>query len=95
MPPHHFRLSPPRSHATHVLEHTKHYIFVAQVTNPLKATLNKVKNLNVQWLFNLEGSKTVQAKKLFKALDKDLSQHVTIQEFTDLLNAKKDFLIGK
>eukprot|EP00729_Bicosta_minor_P023568 gene23568-2019_t len=70
--------------------------FAASVdVDELKATLNKVKNLNVQWLFNLEGSKTVQAKKLFKALDKDLSQHVTIQEFTDLLNAKKDFLIGK
>ena len=39
MPPHDFWLFPPRAHATHVLEHTKHYIFVAQVTNPLKATV--------------------------------------------------------
>lgn len=69
--------------------------FAASVdVDELKATLNKVKSLNVQWLFNLEGSKTVQAKKVFKALDKDLSQHVTIQEFTDLLNAKKEFLVA-
>ena len=39
MPPHHYWLSPPRAHAIHVLEHTNHYIFVAQVTNPLKATV--------------------------------------------------------
>ena len=39
VPPHLFWLSPPRSHATHVLTYTKHYIFTAQVTNPLKATV--------------------------------------------------------
>lgn len=39
VPPHDFWLSPPRAYATHVLEHTKHYIFVAQVTNLLKATV--------------------------------------------------------